>query len=39
VIGAQFGARLSQRVKGSLIVRLLALGLAVVAIRLLVAPF
>ncbi len=39
VIGAQFGARLSQRVKGSLIVRLLALGLAIVAIRLLVAPF
>ncbi len=39
VIGAQFGARLSQRVKGSLIVRLLALGLAIVAIRLLIAPF
>jgi uncharacterized membrane protein YfcA len=38
VIGAQFGARLSQRVKGSLIVRLLALGLAIVAIRLLIAP-
>jgi uncharacterized membrane protein YfcA len=39
VIGAQFGARISQRVKGSLIVRLLALGLAVVALRLLIAPF
>ncbi|OGO32470.1 MAG: hypothetical protein A2Z29_06610 [Chloroflexi bacterium RBG_16_56_11] len=39
VIGAQFGARLSQRVKGSLIVRLLALGLAIVALRLLIAPF
>ena len=39
VIGAQFGARLSQRVKGSLIVRLLAVGLAIVALRLLIAPF
>jgi uncharacterized membrane protein YfcA len=39
VIGAQFGARISQRVKGSLIVRLLALGLAIVALRLLIAPF
>jgi uncharacterized membrane protein YfcA len=39
IIGAQFGARISQRVKGSLIVRLLALGLAVVALRLLIAPF
>ena len=38
VIGAQFGARLSQRVTGILIVRLLAIGLAIVAIRLLVAP-
>ncbi len=38
VIGAQFGARLSQRVSGVLIVRLLAVGLAIVAIRLLVAP-
>jgi uncharacterized protein len=38
VIGAQFGARLSHRVKGSLIVRLLALGLAIVALRLLIAP-
>jgi uncharacterized membrane protein YfcA len=38
VIGAQFGARLSQRVKGSLIVRLLAAGLAIVALRLLIAP-
>jgi uncharacterized membrane protein YfcA len=39
VIGAQFGARFSQRVRGSLIVRLLALGLVVVAIRLFVTPF
>jgi uncharacterized membrane protein YfcA len=39
VIGAQFGARISHRVKGSLIVRLLALGLAIVALRLLIAPF
>jgi uncharacterized membrane protein YfcA len=39
IIGAQFGARISQRVKGSLIVRLLALGLAIVALRLLIAPF
>jgi uncharacterized membrane protein YfcA len=38
VIGAQFGARLSHRVSGVLIVRLLAIGLATVAIRLLVAP-
>jgi uncharacterized membrane protein YfcA len=39
VIGAQFGARLSQKVKGSLIVRLLAIGLVIVALRLLIAPF
>lgn len=39
IIGAQFGARLSQRVPGVLIVRLLAAGLAIVAIRLLIAPF
>jgi uncharacterized membrane protein YfcA len=39
IIGAQFGARISQKVKGSLIVRLLALGLAIVALRLLIAPF
>ena len=38
VIGAQFGARLSQKVSGPLIIRLLAIGLALVAIRLLVAP-
>jgi uncharacterized protein len=38
IIGAQFGARLSQRVKGSIIVRLLAAGLAVVALRLLISP-
>lgn len=39
VVGAQFGARLSQRVTGVLIVRLLAIGLAIVALRLLIAPF
>lgn len=39
VIGAQFGARFSQKVKGSLIVRLLAIGLVIVALRLLIAPF
>lgn len=39
VIGAQFGARLSQKVSGSWIVRLLAIGLALVAVRLLIAPF
>jgi uncharacterized membrane protein YfcA len=38
VVGAQFGARLSQRVTGVLIVRLLAAGLAIVALRLLIAP-
>ena len=38
VIGAQFGALLSQRVSGRLIVRLLAIGLVVVALRLLIAP-
>jgi uncharacterized membrane protein YfcA len=39
VIGAQFGARLSQKVTGVLIVRLLAVGLAIVALRLLIEPF
>ena len=39
VIGAQFGAILSQKVTGVLIVRLLAIGLAIVALRLLIAPF
>lgn len=39
VIGAQFGARLSHRVPGALIIRLLAVGLGIVAVRLLVAPF
>jgi len=39
IIGAQFGARLSQKVSGVLIVRLLAAGLAMVAIRLLIASF
>jgi uncharacterized membrane protein YfcA len=39
VIGAPFGARLSQKVPGSIIIRLLAIGLAIVAARLLIAPF
>jgi hypothetical protein len=39
IVGAQFGARLSQRVGRVLIVRLLALGLVIVALRLLIAPF
>ena len=39
IIGAQFGARLSNRVTGTLIVRLLGVGLAIVALRLLIAPF
>jgi uncharacterized membrane protein YfcA len=34
VVGAQAGARLSQRVQGSLIVRILALALVIVALRL-----
>jgi uncharacterized membrane protein YfcA len=38
VVGAQFGARLSQRVTGVLIIRLLAVGLIIVALRLLIAP-
>jgi len=38
VIGAQFGARLSQRVSGVVIIRLLAAGLAIVALRLLISP-
>jgi uncharacterized membrane protein YfcA len=38
VVGAQFGALLSHKVSGLLIVRLLAIGLAVVALRLLIAP-
>jgi uncharacterized membrane protein YfcA len=38
IVGAQFGARLSRRVSGPLIVRLLALGLMVVAARLLISP-
>ncbi len=37
-IGAQFGAVLSQKISGIVIVRLLALGLTFVAIRLLVSP-
>ena len=39
IIGAQFGARLSHNVSEKWIVRLLAIGLALVAIRLLLAPF
>jgi uncharacterized membrane protein YfcA len=39
VIGAQFGARLSQKVSATWIIRLLAIGLALVAVRLLIAPF
>jgi len=39
IIGAQFGARLSHSVSEAWIVRLLAIGLALVAVRLLVAPF
>ena len=39
IIGAQFGARLSHRVSGVWIVRLLAGALALVAIRLLIASF
>jgi uncharacterized membrane protein YfcA len=38
IIGAQFGARLSHRVTGKMIVRLLAIGLAIVALRLLISP-
>jgi uncharacterized membrane protein YfcA len=38
VIGAQFGARLSQKVSGAWIVRLLAIGLALVGVRLLIVP-
>ena len=38
IIGAQFGARLSRRVRGLLIIRLLAVGLVIVALRLLIAP-
>lgn len=38
VIGAPFDARLSQRVPRSIIIRLLAVGLAIVALRLFVAP-
>lgn len=34
VVGAQIGARLSRRVRGALIVRLLALALVIVALRL-----
>jgi uncharacterized membrane protein YfcA len=39
VIGAQFGARLSQKVSGVLIIRLLSAGLIIVALRLLISPF
>ncbi len=39
IIGAQLGARLSQRTSGVLIMRLLAGGMGIVAIRLIIAPF
>ncbi|MBI4331084.1 MAG: sulfite exporter TauE/SafE family protein [Chloroflexi bacterium] len=39
IIGAQLGARLSQRISGVLVVRLLAAGMAIVALRLFIAPF
>ncbi len=38
VVGAQIGARLSQKVSGVVIVRLLAVGLIIVALRLLISP-
>jgi uncharacterized membrane protein YfcA len=38
IIGAQFGARLSQKVSGVWIIRVLAAGLALVGIRLLISP-
>jgi uncharacterized protein len=38
IVGAQIGARLSHRVGGVLIVRLLAIGLIIVAVRLLIKP-
>jgi uncharacterized membrane protein YfcA len=37
LVGAQIGARLSQRVHGPWIVRVLAAGLAVVSVRLFVS--
>ena len=38
VVGAQFGALISHKVSGTLIIRLLAVGLIVVALRLLISP-
>lgn len=38
VIGAQFGALISHKVSGLLIIRLLAIGLVIVALRLLISP-
>jgi uncharacterized membrane protein YfcA len=38
VIGAQIGARFSHRVPGKVIIRLLAVALAIVALRLLIIP-
>jgi uncharacterized membrane protein YfcA len=38
VVGAQFGALISHKVSGTLIIRLLALGLIIVALRLLISP-
>lgn len=39
IVGAQFGARWSQKVSGPWLIRLLALGLALVGLRLVIAPF
>ena len=39
VVGAPFGARLSRKVSGGLIIRLLAVALAIVAVRLVIAAF
>lgn len=39
IVGAQVGARLSRRIPGAIIVRLLAVALAIVALRLLLEAF
>jgi uncharacterized membrane protein YfcA len=38
VVGAQFGALMSHKVSGTLIIRMLAVGLIIVALRLLISP-
>ena len=38
VVGAQFGAIISHKVSGTIIIRLLAVGLIIVALRLLISP-